>query len=92
LYQFLFNEPLADADNSLVDAKAQSSLVLHPLFVPFINRTQNVHLVATKIFTTTQQNDWRKKMDPTGPVHPPWINLNESNNHIKWKPKAGPTS
>jgi hypothetical protein len=68
-----------------VDVKAQSSIIAHPLFVPFLKRTNSVQLI-TQIFTTTQTNDFKRRMEPFHPVHAPWVELTEANKDITWEP------
>jgi hypothetical protein len=85
VYQFLFEEPLEGAHNALVDVKAQTSIIAHPLFVLFLNRTNSVQLI-TQIFTTTQTNDFKRRMEPFHPVHAPWVELTEANEDITWEP------
>ena len=58
---------LNGAHDSLVDVIAQTDIIVHPDFVPFINRTQSVQTISD-IFTTTQQNEWKKQMEPVREV------------------------
>jgi hypothetical protein len=37
------------------------------------------------IFSATQQNDWRKELEPERPVHSPWVELTKENN-FEWTP------
>ena len=104
VFHFLYpDEPLENLHNSLVDCKIQSDIVIHPYFVKFMNRKASIQLI-TKIFQTSQMNEWRRRMEPQRPVHGDWIELNQDNDHIKWTPtwndsyhgpqggpKAGPT-
>ena len=52
---------LNGAHDSLVDAKAQTDVLLHPHFVQYIDRTVSIQEI-TVIFTKTQQNGWKKEM------------------------------
>lgn len=102
VYKFLNGNPLEGAHDSLVDCKAQSTIIMDESFVPFINRTQSVKLI-TQLFDKTTINEWKKRMEPVQPVHEPWIELTEDND-VTWEPqfedkytgpnggtKAGPT-
>lgn len=84
VWQYLKNENLNGAHDSLVDTKAQTDIFIHEYFVPFINRVASVKKIAD-IFTATQQNEWRKLMEPTRPVHKPWVEITKDNN-ITWEP------
>ncbi|KAL9183005.1 hypothetical protein ACHAXT_004792, partial [Thalassiosira profunda] len=75
---------LNGAHDSLVDVIAQTDIIVHPDFVPFINRTQSVQTISD-IFTTTQQNEWKKQMEPVREVHAPWKEITKDDN-IKWTP------
>jgi hypothetical protein len=95
---------LEDAHNSLMDTKAQSTIIMHEFFMPFINRLQSVKLI-TQLFNTTTINDWKKQMEPAIVRPVPWVELTDDNdNNITWEPqhndkytgpnggpKAGPT-
>ena len=50
---------LNSAHDSLVDAKAQTDVLLHLHFVQYINRTVSIQEI-TDIFTKTQQDAWKK--------------------------------
>ena len=71
VWKFLNETNLEGAHDSLVDVKAQTDILSHEYFVPFINRSQSIKPVE-EIFSKTQQNEWRKEMEPTRPVHDPW--------------------
>ena len=104
VFHFLYpDEPLEGLHNSLVDCKLQTDIIIHPMFVKFINRKSSIQLIM-KIFQTSQMNKWRRRMEPSRPVHGDWIELTPDNDHIKWQPtwndnylgpqggpKAGPT-
>ena len=68
-----------DAHNSLVDACAQTDLIISEQFVPFINRTNTIQPIE-KIFGAAQQNDWKKKMEFIIEVHKPWIKQTKETN------------
>ena len=93
---------LKGAHDSLIYCKAQSTIVTHSSFVPFINLLQSVNLIS-QLFNTTIFNDWKKWMKPICPINEPWVELSEDND-VHWEPqqndkytgpnggpKAGPT-
>jgi hypothetical protein len=63
---------LENAHDSMVDAKAQSDVLTDARFVPFINHSNSIKLI-TEMFLKTQQNEWRKEIEPSHPVHAPWV-------------------
>ena len=85
IWKYLNDGNLNGAHDSLVDTKAQTDIVIHPYFVPFVNRSASVKEIAD-IFTATQQNEWKKKMEPTRPVHEPWVEITKDNN-FSWEPE-----
>jgi hypothetical protein len=44
-YKYLFGQELANAHNSLVDAKAQTKIILHKTFLPFMNEQYSIKLL-----------------------------------------------
>ena len=93
---------LSGAHDSLVDVKAQTDILVHGSFVPFIDRSSSILPIDEKI-SRTVQNEWRKELEPIRPVHAPWVELTNEHN-IMWEPwwqdkytgphggpKAGPT-
>ena len=77
---------LNGAHDSLIDTKAQTDILIHQHFVPFINQSFSVQTIDD-IFSKTQQNEWRKEMEPAREVHNPWQELTAENN-IKWSPSS----
>ena len=75
---------LENAHDSMVDAKAQSKVLTDVGFVPFIDCSNSIQLI-TEMFLKTQQNEWRKKIEPSHPVHAPWIELTLDNT-LRWEP------
>jgi hypothetical protein len=75
---------LNGAKGSLVDVKAQTDIVLNPVFVPYLNKGQSI-VTINEIFTKTEVREWKKEQEPLRPVHKPWMEINEENN-IKWEP------
>ena len=65
---------LKGAHSSLMDARAQSDLVLHQHFVPYLNRTNSLSPID-KIFGANKLNKPKKEMEPIRPVHGPWTKL-----------------
>ena len=93
---------LSGAHDSLVDVKAQTDILVHGSFVPFIDCSSSI-LPIDEIFSRTVQNEWRKELEPIRPIHAPWVELTNEHN-IMWEPrwqdkytgphggpKAGPT-
>ena len=54
--------------NSAVDPKAQTDVVLNPIFVNYINRTQSIRTID-EIFSKKRKKKIRKKMESEGNVH-----------------------
>jgi hypothetical protein len=42
MYEYMFNEPIENAHNSLADVKAQTRIIKHDDFLPFIDRTTSI--------------------------------------------------
>ncbi len=73
MWSFINDEQcLENAYDSIVDAKAQSDVLTDARFVPFINHSNSIQLI-TEMFSKTQQNEWRKEIEPSRPVHAPWV-------------------
>jgi hypothetical protein len=72
------------AHDSLIDAKAQTDIFIHKYFGPFIDQKHTVQQIDA-IFTATQQNEWKKTMEPDRPVHHPWVEQTASTN-FEWSP------
>lgn len=83
VWKFLFGTNFNGAHNSLVDSIGQTDIIIHPHVISFINRSNGIQLI-TDIFNKKQQDDWKKEMEPTRPVHAPWTEQTKENN-IKWK-------
>ena len=78
------NQNLNGAHDSLVDVRAQTDILLHKFFVPFINRTPSIQPIDL-IFSKTQQNQMKRDMEPIRPVHPPWQELSAEDD-VVWHP------
>jgi hypothetical protein len=103
IYKYLFDgEDIEGAHNSLNDCNAQTSIMFHEYFVPFVNRTQSIDHID-KIFKLKDIAEWKRNMEPIRPVHDPWKELIGDFN-VQWEPawtdhyegpyggpKAGPT-
>jgi len=84
VWKHLFGGNLNGAHDSLVNTIAQTDIITHSLCVPFLNRSKSVQKIS-HIFSITQQNELKKKMEPTHPVHEPWIDFTVDDNFL-WKP------
>jgi DNA polymerase III epsilon subunit-like protein len=76
---------LSGAHDSLVDVKAQTDILVHGSFVPFIDCSSSIQPI-NEIFSRTVQNEWRKELEPIRPVHAPWVELTNEHN-IMWEPR-----
>jgi hypothetical protein len=74
-----------NAHDSIVDAKAQTEVLIDARFVPFIYHSNSIQLIF-KMFSKTQKNEWRKEMEPSHPVHAPWVDLTHDNTPLQWEP------
>jgi hypothetical protein len=70
---------LSGAHNSLIDVKAQTDILIHCSFVPFIDCSFSIQPIDKKI-SRTLQNEWKKDLEPIRPVHAPWIELTNDHN------------
>ena len=80
---------LNGAYDSLVDVKAQTDVVIHSSFHKFIDRAQSIRLVAD-IFSKNEQSKMAKRLEPSRPVHEPWLEL-EDDTIFEWSPDARDT-
>ena len=85
VWKYIMKLNLNGAHDSLVDAKAQSDIILHQFFVPYINKGFSIQPI-TDIFTKTETREWKKEMEPIRPVHSPWVEITRERN-IKWEPE-----
>ena len=53
VWKYITKSNINGAHDSLVDAKAQSDIILHPSFVPYLNKGVSIQLIMD-IFTKTQ--------------------------------------
>ena len=75
---------LDNLHDSLVDAEAQTDIIISKQFAPFIDRPNSIQPIA-EIFSKTQRNEWKKKMEPEREVHQPWKEQTAESN-ISWTP------
>jgi len=68
----------------IVDVRAQTDILTHSSFVPFIDRATTIQPID-EIFSRTLQNERKKNMKLTRPVHAPWVELTKEHN-ITWEP------
>ena len=64
-------DTLMGAHDSMVDVRAQSDLVLHKYFVPFLDRT-NTFCSVDNIFGKNKLSQLKHGLEPICPVHAPW--------------------
>ena len=83
VYKYHTGNELVNAHNSLYDAQAQIEIVTSPNFIEFIDKSNSICSVED-IFTKKQQNEIRKIMEPTRPVHLPWVELRDGDEG--WSP------
>jgi hypothetical protein len=87
IYKYVFDfegEHIEGAHDSLNDCIAQTSIMLHEYFVPFVNRNQRIDHID-RIFKSKDVAAWKRNMEPVRPVHDPWMELNEDFN-VEWEP------
>jgi hypothetical protein len=71
IYRYLFGEDLDNAHNSLVDAKAQTKIILHKTFLPFMNEQYSIKLLDD-VWNQKVQAQAKVASEPTRPVPEPW--------------------
>ena len=79
VWKFISNANLNGVHDSLIDAKVQTDIFIHKYVGPFIDRKHTVQQIDA-VFTATQQNEWKKTMEPDRPVHHPWVEQTASTN------------
>ncbi len=72
MWKYINGHNLNGAHNNLIDVKVQTNIIINKMFVSFINRSASIQTVDA-IFSATQQNDWRKELEPERLVHSPWV-------------------
>jgi hypothetical protein len=84
VYQFITGENLNGARDSLVDVKAQTTVIMSTQFREYIDKAKSIRLVED-IFTAAEKREMLKKMESLRPVHEPWIELVEGDG-FSWTP------
>jgi hypothetical protein len=84
VWKFNTGNNLNGAHDSLVDAKAQTDIIIHKHFPNDIDRTKSIRLV-TDIFSQAEQREMVTKMEPLRGVHKPWFEVVEGDG-FSWTP------
>jgi hypothetical protein len=84
MWNYINGHNLNEAHNSLIDVKAQTDITINKMFVSFNNRIASIQTVDA-IFSATQQNDWKKELEPERLVHSLWVELTKEKN-FEWTP------
>ena len=79
---------LNGAHDSLVDAKTQTEVVLHPKLSNYIDHNVSTQEITVN-YSNTQQNAWGEKMEPVHPVHALWVEVTNEND-VTWDVGARP--
>ena len=74
VWEYIKKKRLEGAHNSLVDAAAQTDIVVHPQFITFIDKTRSIRFM-TEFFSRKRQKDLQKSMEPEREIHQPWEEL-----------------
>ena len=61
VWKWLMKEKLADAHDSLIDAKAQTDIVVHDFFLNYLNKKESVSSVHTVFEKKTKNRAMQKK-------------------------------
>lgn len=82
------NPNLNGAHSSLVDATAQTDIIIHIYFQPFVDRSQSIRTIDA-LFSARAQAEMRKKMEPLRNVHKPWKELKQDEDvrDFSWQPR-----
>ena len=74
---------LNGAQDSLVDARVQTDIIVHPHFVPFINQKASIKPINI-IFSKSNRMNGKNQMDLIRLVCAPWKDISEEDNE-QWK-------
>ncbi len=77
---------LENLHNVMVNANVQTDVHTDARFVLLINCSNSIQLISES-FLKTQQNEWRKEIEQSCPVHAPWVELTRDNT-LQWEPPA----
>jgi len=85
VYRFISGgDCLMGAHDSLVDVGAQSDIILHKYFIPYLDRTDAICTVEN-IFGKNKLSEMKRDLEPIRPVHEPWTEQTEDTN-VEWIP------
>jgi transcriptional antiterminator Rof (Rho-off) len=86
VYHFDTGVNLNGAHDSLVDAKAQTTVIRSAQFREYIDKAKSITIrLVEDIFTGAEKWDTLKKMESLRPVHEPWLELVEGDG-FSWTP------
>jgi hypothetical protein len=71
---------------SMVDVFAQTDIVTHQHFIPYLDVSKSVRLIEN-IFTKTERAELLKKLEPSRPVHVPWFEQTAEDN-VSWEHRS----
>ncbi|GFH50228.1 hypothetical protein CTEN210_06704 [Chaetoceros tenuissimus] len=83
VWTYLKKTNLNGAHNSLVDAKAQTDIVISSQFMPYLERKRSYRSISN-IWSATEQSEMKKKLESIREVHEPWTELEPDSN--TWTP------
>jgi hypothetical protein len=86
VYHFITGVNLNGAHDSLVDAKAQTTVITSAQFREYIDKAKSITIrLVEDIFTGAEKRDKLKKMESLRLVHEPWLELVEGDG-FSWTP------
>ena len=89
VWKHLMGQNLNGAHNSLVDVKAQTDIVTSQQFLPFIDRCKSIRPMD-ELFSRATQRQMAKELEPSRPVHEPWVEFDEHNT-LDWERRRDDT-
>ena len=72
VWKFINGKIVDGVHNSLVDAKAQTDVVIHPYFIGYLNKTNSIQSVKD-IFQKKTKNRIHQLEEQARLVHTPWM-------------------